>query len=58
MFASLITRQLSNFVGMELQKIVQKIEAFASPTLAGSWDNVGLLIKPSGPKLGKKKKPN
>ena len=33
--------------GMELKSFVQKLETFASPSLAESWDNVGLLLEPS-----------
>ena len=35
---------------MDLKEIVQKLEAFAPTSLAGSWDNVGLLIEPTSPK--------
>jgi len=31
---------------MELAKVVGKLEEFAPTSLAGSWDNVGLLIEP------------
>ena len=40
--------------GLELTKIIAKIEQFSPLSLAGSWDNVGLLIEPSGPKVVKK----
>lgn len=48
MFLTRVLRQ--NHAGMELKKIVQKLESFAPKSLAGSWDNVGLLIEPSEPK--------
>ena len=35
--------------GLNLEVIVSRIEKFASPSLAGSWDNVGLLIEPQAP---------
>lgn len=35
--------------GMKLKEIVDRIEQFAPPSLAGSWDNVGLLIEPQTP---------
>ena len=35
---------------MDLKLIVQKLESFAPKSLAGSWDNVGLLLEPSGEK--------
>lgn len=35
---------------MELQSVVSALESYASPSLAQSWDNVGLLIEPSGEK--------
>ena len=31
---------------MKLNQVVKKIEEFAPPSLAGGWDNVGLLIDP------------
>ncbi|CAD7089808.1 unnamed protein product [Hermetia illucens] len=36
--------------GLGLQEVVSKLEEFAPLKLAGSWDNVGLLIEPSAPK--------
>ena len=36
-------------IGMDLKEVVTKLEIFASPRLAESWDNVGLLIQPSSP---------
>lgn len=36
--------------GMDLKEIVGKLESFAPSSLAGDWDNVGLLIEPSGAK--------
>ena len=41
-------------IGMNLKEIVKKLETFAPLHLAGSWDNVGLLIEPSGEKIVKK----
>uniref|UniRef100_A0A8C4NEJ2 NIF3-like protein 1 n=2 Tax=Eptatretus burgeri TaxID=7764 RepID=A0A8C4NEJ2_EPTBU len=34
--------------GMELQDVVSVLKAFAPTHLAAEWDNVGLLVKPSG----------
>nr|KAG5700574.1 hypothetical protein BaRGS_015370 [Batillaria attramentaria] len=34
---------------MELQEVVAVLKEIASPSLAGSWDNVGLLVEPSPP---------
>ena len=34
--------------GILLQEIVKQLGKFASTTLAESWDNVGLLVEPSG----------
>ena len=39
---------------MDLKEVVKKLENFAPSHLAGSWDNVGLLIEPSGEKTVKK----
>ena len=38
-------RQLST---MELKKVVQRLNQYASKDLACDWDNVGLLVEPSG----------
>jgi putative NIF3 family GTP cyclohydrolase 1 type 2 len=55
-FASLfLKRQFStvirNHSGMDLKEVVKRLEHVAPTSLAGSWDNVGLLIQPSGDKL-------
>ena len=34
---------------MDVSKVVGKINKFAPKSLAGSWDNVGLLIEPTLP---------
>ncbi|KAL4223512.1 NGG1 interacting factor [Mactra antiquata] len=34
---------------MDLSSVVKRLHKLASPTLAGSWDNVGLLVEPSPP---------
>ncbi|XP_052800162.1 NIF3-like protein 1 isoform X2 [Mya arenaria] len=36
-------------VSMELSNVVKRFHQFASPGLAESWDNVGLLVEPSPP---------
>ena len=33
---------------MELGSVVKRLQSFASPKLAESWDNTGLLVEPSG----------
>ena len=53
MFCHIIKRGIST-VGMDLKEVVKKLENFAPSHLAGSWDNVGLLIEPSGEKTVKK----
>ena len=35
--------------GMQLKNIVARIEQFSPPSLAQSWDNVGLLVEPTVP---------
>ncbi|XP_033853753.3 NIF3-like protein 1 [Acipenser ruthenus] len=35
--------------GMELRAVVSALEKLAPPSLAESWDNVGLLVEPSPP---------
>jgi len=35
--------------GMDLEEVVRILESYASPSLAESWDNVGLLVEPSHP---------
>ncbi|NXX81168.1 NIF3L protein, partial [Urocolius indicus] len=34
---------------MDLEQLVSALDDFASPSLAESWDNVGLLVQPSPP---------
>nr|ALS04877.1 NIF3-like protein 1 [Pseudodiaptomus poplesia] len=36
---------------MDLKQVVKKLEEFAPSSLAGSWDNVGLLLEPTGTKV-------
>lgn len=40
-----------NKVGMPLKDIVSVMNEFADTSLAASWDNVGLLIEPTEPKI-------
>lgn len=35
--------------GMDLEQVVGRLKKYASPSLAASWDNVGLLVEPSAP---------
>ncbi|KAG0694863.1 NIF3-like protein 1 [Chionoecetes opilio] len=35
-----------NYCSMELKRVVALLDGFASPSLAESWDNVGLLVQP------------
>lgn len=35
--------------GVPLHEVIQKLNQHASPSLAESWDNVGLLVEPSSP---------
>ena len=37
---------ISKMKGLELTKIIAKIEQFSPLSLAGSWDNVGMLVEP------------
>ena len=43
----------STIVKMNLKEVVSKLESLAPTSLAESWDNVGLLIEPSGQKTVK-----
>ena len=36
---------------MDLKSLVRHLEAWSPPNIAESWDNVGLLIEPSGTKV-------
>lgn len=38
-------------VGVPLNEVVDAIRKFADPSLATSWDNVGLLVEPTQPKV-------
>ncbi|XP_066588964.1 NIF3-like protein 1 isoform X3 [Prorops nasuta] len=40
-----------NTDGLPLKDVVTSLRTFADPALAGSWDNVGLLIEPTDPKF-------
>ena len=35
--------------GLPLEVVLEKLTGYASPSLAESWDNVGLLLEPSSP---------
>ena len=35
-------------VGLSLKEVVGRLNSFAPLSLAASWDNVGLLLEPSG----------
>lgn len=51
--SSYILRKMSTHhvgEGLPLQQVVATLTAYADTSLAGSWDNVGLLIEPSEPK--------
>lgn len=37
--------------GLLLNKVVDALEKFANPSLAASWDNVGLLVEPTDEKI-------
>ncbi|XP_061196888.1 NIF3-like protein 1 [Saccostrea echinata] len=39
---------------MDLKSVVRKLQQFADPSLAESWDNVGLLVEPTPPHEVKK----
>jgi len=39
---------------MELPRVSARLQQFAPPSLAGSWDNTGLLVEPSAPHIVKK----
>ncbi|KAH3889629.1 NIF3-like protein 1 isoform X2 [Dreissena polymorpha] len=36
---------------MDLSNVIKKLNKMAHPSLAGSWDNVGLLVEPSPPHI-------
>ena len=55
MFSTLLRRNFcTKVLGMELKEVTKHLETFAPASFAGSWDNVGLLIEPSGEKIVKK----
>lgn len=49
--ASTMSDVKSNAVGVPLQQVVDTLQKFADLSLAGSWDNVGLLIEPTETKI-------
>jgi len=40
--------------GLPLSQVVRRLESVAPSRLAEKWDNVGLLVEPSHPKIVKK----
>ena len=55
MLASIFRRNFcTKVLGMELKEVTKHLESFAPASLAGSWDNVGLLLEPSEEKIIKK----
>ena len=38
-------------LGLELTEVISRLELLAPSRLAEKWDNVGLLVEPSPPKL-------
>ena len=55
MFSPILRRNFcSRILGMDLKVVTKTLENFAPNSYAGSWDNVGLLIEPSEPKIVKK----
>jgi putative NIF3 family GTP cyclohydrolase 1 type 2 len=38
----------SREMGLNLKEVVARLNTFAPLSLAASWDNVGLLVEPSG----------
>jgi hypothetical protein len=38
----------SREMGLKLKEVVARLNTFAPLSLAASWDNVGLLVEPSG----------
>lgn len=51
-YLTVFARGRHTFIGgMELSAIKSALEEFAPPSLAGSWDNVGLLIEPTPPHM-------
>ena len=41
--------QVTDMNGLKLGDVVSRLNSYAHPSLAGSWDNVGLLVEPSSP---------
>lgn len=40
--------KLNSNMGLPLNEVIKKLEAFAPLKIAESWDNVGLLVEPAG----------
>lgn len=54
LYATARTRQFCSHsstasMPMDLTEIVRKLNSFAPTSLAGSWDNVGILVEPTPP---------
>lgn len=46
-----MSQTAGNKVGIPLNNVVSAMNKFADTSLAASWDNVGLLIEPTEPKI-------
>lgn len=46
-----MTDTAGNKIGVSLKEAVDVIRQFADTSLAASWDNVGLLVEPTQPKV-------
>lgn len=47
----MMSNAAENKVGLSLKEVVQALHNFADTSFAASWDNVGLLIEPTEPKI-------
>lgn len=50
-FASTMSDKAESPVGMPLKEVVSTLGRLAHTSLAASWDNVGLLVEPTEPKV-------
>lgn len=48
------SRMASSSTGLALKSVLEEFNRLAPLTLAESWDNVGLLVEPSDPKIVRK----
>lgn len=45
---NILIKTQQRFLNMDLKQVINRIEEYGNSKIAQSWDNVGLLVEPSG----------